>query len=250
MVYGKHLMSSTGAQDKVFLPLVGLLSGVLTCVMFVPGIGQILMWTAPLYTFPGIVFGLAVARYFSKTRGIRSRPGQTGFVAVSIVACAASVWLTFYLPLPMSFLDWPRGPNPTLESGTLFNGGFAGSAILFLGFYLYFSRTDDVREYVIKAFCFCVLSGLLGILGWTLVPLLLQGIVDCRATLTCNLIPLYIVWQTGVAFFLALLSPDEETGGKIDFEPRNAERQEIPAGPAIRRLPLITILITAIAMVG
>jgi len=241
-------MKKAGIYDKTLLPLAGLLAGVLQCTL--PSVGVFKIVGRDLLMFTGAFFGVAIVAYFWLFRGLRAVAEPLVFIAVSTDALIVSIWASVFLFVPLPFLDWPMTSQGQIPTSGLFRGGFVGAAILFAGFYFCFARDANKRQFLVTASCFCVLGGILGMVGWLLGPPLLSSFLNCRPGDNCNFYSMFVIWQTGIASLLGFLPQTKGTAGQIYAAPGIPFPRRVSISRRLRAIPGMAILFTAIGLLA
>jgi hypothetical protein len=191
-------------DDRWFLPLEGLMSGVLTCLtLALPfGLGR------AVFLFVGFVFGAVVSAHFWLFRGVRSAFGVIGFIATCTVAYTVSVFATMWTPFRLQILNFSGSGSGAVDSSPFLIGGFLGAAILCAGMHFFLAPSKNWPKFLLKAVCISVACGFLGVLGWAAG----EQLSNARWLPTDQeAYALYIIWQTGAAALLGLLLSPQET---------------------------------------
>jgi hypothetical protein len=241
-------MKKAGFYDKTLLPVAGFLAGVLQCIL--PSVGVFKIVGRDLFMFTGTFFGVAIAVYFWLFRGLRSVAEPLVFIAISTGAFIVSMFTPIYLFVPLPFLDWPGAGPGHIDTSALFRAGFVGAAILFAGFYFCFARDANKRQFLVTASCFCVLGGILGMVGWLLGRPLLGSFLNCGPGDDCNFYSMFVIWQTGVACLLGFLPQGKGTAVQIYAAPGIPFPRRISISRRRRAIPGMAILFTAIVLLG
>ena len=186
-------------DDRWFLPAEGLISGLLTCLLFH------LPYT---FEFLGLPIGAVLAAHVWNFRRVRSPFRLIGFIATCVVAYLLSV------SVPGVFLQ--ISTSGTLESRVIFPAGVLGGAVVCAGVFFFLQPPKKIGRFLLMVVCISAACGLFGVLGWSLGERL-QGIPS-RPSYMPSPLPnnftfysLFIIWQTGAASFLGLLLSKEQT---------------------------------------
>jgi hypothetical protein len=196
-----------------FLPLVGFASGILTVILV--GVG-------PLFLFAGVVFGAVVAGYLVKVRVLRTEDWAWVTVA-SGAAYFVSLFaaIKFQAALPGPGPVQPVTGQPEAMPSSLFLAGLIGG-LLVVGTLLWLRREMGPGRVMIGSLIGALTGGALGVLGGRLAPSFGTAVWRIlhafrmagdtyrpddplgygAANFDCSL---FVVWQTGMAFVIALL---------------------------------------------
>jgi hypothetical protein len=231
-----------GVDDRWFLPIEGLVSGLLTCLIpALPfGLGR------AVFLFAGFVFGAVISAHVRLFRGVRSAFRLIGFIATCAAAYAVSVFATTWSPFHPQFLNFSGIGSGAIDSSPFLTGGFLGAAIVCAGIYFFLTPSENWPKVLLKSLCVSVACGFLGVLGWTAG----QQLWDARSLpgfeANVQFYALYIIWQTGAAPLFGLLLPPQETpaaapaGVRPAHAPLSAKtRRAIPSVSAIIFLVLV-----------
>jgi hypothetical protein len=186
-------------HDRWFLPIEGLVSGLLTCL---------LLHLPYTFEFLGLAFGAVLAAHVWIFRGVRSSFRLIGFIATCVVAYLLSV------SVPGVFIGISTAG--TLESRVIFPAGALGGAIVCAGVFFFLQPPKKIAIFLLKALCISAACGLLGVFGWS-VGERLQGIPSQPSYMPSQLpnnltyYSLFMIWQTGAASLLGLLLSKEQT---------------------------------------
>jgi len=120
-------MPSQKSDNLLLLALTGFSSGVLTSVL--PSL--LVFVSRELVFLSDAVFGVAMAWYFWRFRGVRSRWKLLAFVVASIFAYHSATAASMFSPAPRDILGFPSGNLDQIPSDRFFIGGFVGAVILF-----------------------------------------------------------------------------------------------------------------------
>jgi hypothetical protein len=161
---GYSLMSRNVNFDRAVLPLEGLFSGLLTCVL--PVVLNVLRIN-PI-PFTGAIFGAVISAHFWRFRGVRSGWRVLGFVAISAAAYPIAVNATISTPVHLASLNFSGNGAGDIDSSQFLTGGILGAAILFTGFFFFLAPATHWPRFLAKAFSFTVFGGFLGVFGWAL----------------------------------------------------------------------------------
>jgi len=141
------------------------------------------------FLFLGAMFGLAIVLCFWIFFGLRSIWKTLTFIALSAAACFLSVFAAGFTYDSTLGVSWLRDQAGHMVMGhVFFAGGFAGAFIILATALFLLPPKLNVGWVFIKAACWSLLGGLLGIIG--------HAVGDLWLTL---------VWQTGMAVILALM---------------------------------------------
>jgi hypothetical protein len=89
-------------DDRWLLPIEGLVSGFLTCLVLALPLGP----GRAAFLFVGLVFGVAISAHVRLFRGVRSAFPLIGFIATCTVAYTVSVFATMWTPFRPQFLNF------------------------------------------------------------------------------------------------------------------------------------------------
>ncbi len=197
----------TRSDDRYFLPVEGLVSGALTCVLpaFLGRGGPAL--ADALFLFIGCIFGAAIAAHLWLFRGLRSAFSIFGFVATCTVAYAISLLATVWTPFRPDFLNFSGPEQGPANSSPFFTGGLLGAAIVCAGVYFFFAPGKDWRRFLAKALGISVICGFLGVFGWAAGERLWAARHFSGFGSSLDFYVLYMIWQTGTAGLLGFLLP-------------------------------------------
>ena len=184
------------ADDRWLLPLEGLVSGCLTCVV-------------PVFLASGCVFGAVLSFHCWAFRGLRSAFRAVGFVLTCAVAYTVSVYATMFSPFRAEFLNFSGTSLGAVDSSPFLTGGIVGAAIVCAGFYFFVAPATNWAKFVLKALCICVACGFLGVFGWALGERMGEAGWFPSFGENLDFYMLYIVWQMGTASLLGLLLPGQ-----------------------------------------
>lgn len=185
-------------DDRWFLPVEGLVSGLVTCL---------LLHLSYAFEILGLAFGAALAAHVWIFRGIRSPFRLIGFIATCGVAYLLSV------SVPGMFLG--MSPSGTFESRVIFPAGVLGAAIVCAGVFFFLQPPKKIAKLLLLAPCISAACGLLGVIGWS-VGERLQGMpsqpsyMPSQPPNNLTFCSLFIIWQTGAASLLGLLLSKEQ----------------------------------------
>lgn len=223
--------------DRAVLPLEGLFSGLLTCVL--PGVLDVLGLNPD--AFIGAIFGAVISAHFWRFRNVRSGWRVLGFVAISAAAYPIAVNATINTPVHLASLNFSGNGPGDIDSSQFLTGGILGAAILFVGFFFFLAPVTHWPRFLAKAFCFTVIGGFLGVFGWAL-----GGFLSQNHGYNWNFVSLYLVWQTGIALLLGLLLPAQEVS---DARPaadlvrsRRSERASLNLSPTAKVLLALVVI--------
>ena len=152
-------MSRNVNFDRAVLPLEGLFSGLLTCVL--PVVLNVLRIN-PI-PFTGAIFGAVISAHFWRFRGVRSGWRVLGFVAISAAAYPIAVNATISTPVHLASLNFSGNGAGDIDSSQFLTGGILGAAILFTGFFFFLAPATHWPRFLAKAFSFTVFGGFLGV---------------------------------------------------------------------------------------
>jgi hypothetical protein len=232
----------TRIDDRWFLPVEGLVSGFLTCLVpALPfGLGR------AVFLYVGLVFGAVIAGHVRLFRGERSAFRLLGFTATCTVAYTLSVLATMWSPLRPQFLNFSGTSSGAVDSSPFFTGGFLGAAIVSVGIYLFFAPSKSWPKVLLKALCISVACGFLGVLGWAVGEQLSSAGFLPRFGSNLSYYALYIIWQAGAApLFGLLLSPQQTLAAApvgvqpASVTPRTKTGRVLSSAPATIFLVLI-----------
>jgi len=170
--------------------------------------------------------------YWRFCRGFRSFWRSAAFILVCIAAYFFALDGGVNAPPFLLFLSSFASRQVAHEFEICFTGGILGGAIVFLAAVLFLPNRAQWKHVPLNLVTFCLLSGLLGIIGWAAGPYLGTGIwYLLRATHLAQQYPysqdqpaggvsfdsLFVVWQAGAASLLGLLlaSPRPSLAGTI-----------------------------------
>lgn len=215
-------------DDRWFLPVEGLVSGLVTCL---------LLHLPYAFEFLGLAFGTVLAAHVWIFRGIRSPFRLIGFIATCGVAYLLSI------SVPGRFLGMSRWG--TLESRVIFPAGVLGAAIVCAGVFFLLQPPKKIAKSLLLALCIAAACGLLGAIGWS-VGERLQGMASQPSHMpsqppnNLTFCSLFIIWQTGAASLLGLLLSKEEALGAspIAARPQPVATRTI-VGRTMRSVPAI-----------
>jgi hypothetical protein len=194
-------------DDRWFLPIEGVISGLFTCL--VPALPLGLGRAA--FLFVGVIFGLVISAHVRLFRGVRSAFRLIGFTATCTVAYAVSLFATVCSPFRPQFLNFSGTSSGAIDSSPFFTGGFVGAAIMCAGIFFFLAPPRTLTKFLLRAFSISVACGFLGVLGWSVgeqswavrwLPRFGNGL---------DFYTLYIIWQTGAASLLGLLLSPQQT---------------------------------------
>jgi hypothetical protein len=141
------------------------------------------------FLFLGAMFGLAIALCFWIFFRLRSIWKTLTFIAASAAACLLSFLAAGFIYENTLGVSWLQDQTGRMVMGhVFFTGGFTGAFIILAAALFLLPPKMNVGGVFIKAACWSVLGGLLGIIGQTVGDLWLA-----------------LVWQTGMALVLALM---------------------------------------------
>jgi hypothetical protein len=141
------------------------------------------------FLFLGAMFGLAIALCFWIFFRLRSIWKTLTFIAASAAACLVSFFAAGFTYDITLGVNWLRDQAGHMVMGhVFFAGGFAGAFIILATALFLLLPKLNVGWVFIKAACWSLLGGLLGIIG--------DAVGDRW---------LALVWQTGIALVLALM---------------------------------------------
>jgi hypothetical protein len=226
----KSIMSRNVNFDRAVLPLEGLISGLLTCVL--PVVLNVLGLNPIAFT--GAIFGAVVSAHFWWFRGIRSGWRVLGFVAISTAAYPIAVNATITNPIRLASLNFSGNGAGDIDSSQFLTGGILGAATLFTGFFFFLAPFTRWPRFLAKAFCFTVIGGFLGVFGWALGGFLsvsLRGVQN--QSNDWNFYSLYVVWQAGIALLLGLLLPAQDVSADRSVAEPVRSRQSEAASPGL-----------------
>lgn len=208
------------------LAFAGLLSGFFTCAS---GRLQELFGRTSGYLalFSGAIFGLVLIFYWWIFQGFRSLWRSAAFVLACTAAYFCALDGGMSAPPFLLFLSSFMPRELAHEFEICFAGGILGGAIVFLAAVLFLPNRAQWKHVPLNLVVFCLLSGLLGIVGWALGPYFGTGIwYVLQATHLAHQYQyspnqpsgdassfnsLFVVWQAGAAsllgFFLARPRP-------------------------------------------
>lgn len=192
-------------DDRWFLPIEGLVSGVLACLIQTLPFGVIFL--------VGLAFGVVISAHVRLFRGMRSTFHLIGFTATCTIAYTIAVFATARSPFRPQFLNFSGTGSWAIDSSSFFTGGFLGAAIVCTGIFFFLAPLAPPRnltKFLLKALGISVACGFLGVLGWSVGEHLrnAQWLAGFGAHLDYH--ALYIIWQTGAApLFGLLLSPQQ-----------------------------------------
>lgn len=199
-------------DDRLLLPIEGLLSGSLTYLIFplVPsGLGR------SAFFVMGLVFGGVIAAHFRVFRGVRSALRLIGFVVACAIAHLVSVFATFWTPFRPQFLNFSGTRSGAVDSSPFFTGGFLGAAIVCAAIFLFIAPSRNLKKFLLRVFCMSLACGLLGVFAWSLGQQLdgVSWLPHSGGNMAFLL--LYVIWQTGAAALLGLLLLPRLTPGEL-----------------------------------
>lgn len=195
-------------DDRWLLPIEGLASGFLTCL--VPALPLPVRLGDAAFLFVGLIFGGVIAAHIRLFRGVRSASHLTGFIATCTVAYTISVFATMWSPFRPQFLNFSGTSSAAIDSSPFFTGGFVGAAIMCAGIFFLLAPPRNSTKFLLKAFSMSVACGLLGVLGWSVGEELWNARWLPGFGSNLQYYALYIIWQTGAASLLGLLlSPQQ-----------------------------------------
>jgi hypothetical protein len=199
-------MSMNRVDDRWLLPVEGLVSGILTCLISVLpfSIGN------ALFLFVGLVFGVVISVHFWFFRGVRSAFRLLTFTATCTVAYIVSFFATAWSPFHPQFLNFSGIDSRAIDSSPFLTGGFLGAAIVCAGIYFFLAPSKNWQVFLLKAAFISVACGLLGVLGWAVGNQLLIGGWLSGLGSSLQYYALYVIWQTGAALLLGVLLPPLE----------------------------------------
>jgi hypothetical protein len=204
---------SPGPRLLVLLPLIGFASGVLTVILVAMG---------PLFLFAGVIFGAVVAGYLVKVRVLRTEDWAWVTVA-SGAAYFISLFaaIKFQAALPGPGPVQPVTGQPEAMPGSLFLAGLIGGLFV-VGTLLWLRRDMGSGRAMIGSLIGALAGGALGVLGGRLASSFGTAVWQVlhtfrlagetyrpddplgygAANFDCSL---FVVWQTGMAFVIAVL---------------------------------------------
>lgn len=180
--------------------LAGLLSILLlSAVAHVPYLGD----RVPFFLV-GSVFGLSMAVYFWMLHRLRS----VWKLALFVATCSTAFYLSFFSALfafshlRLFGLSSPNtlGPGPD----AFFVGGSVGALFVLLGTFFLLLPEQKWWRVLAKSVCWCLAGGGLGILGAKLGSLFAADRGAWWRPFG-NELPLYVVWQFGMALLLGIV---------------------------------------------
>ena len=233
----KSMMSSNVNFDRAVLPLEGLFSGLLTCV--VPVVLNVLGLNP--FVFTGAIFGAVISAHFWRFRGMRSGWRVLGFVATSTAAYPIAVNATISTPVHLAALNFSGHGAGDIDSSQFLTGGILGAAILFAGFFFFLAPVTRWPRFLAKAFCFTAFGGFLGVFGWAL-----GGFISRDQGNNWNFYSLYVVWQAGIALLLGLLLPvqpvpDAQSVAEL-VRSREPDRDSLKLSPSAKALLILVVV--------
>jgi hypothetical protein len=236
-------MSRNVNFDRAVLPLEGLFSGLLTCVL--PVVLNVL-GINPI-PFTGAIFGAVISAHFWRFRGMRSGWRVLGFVAISAAAYPIAVNATISTPAHLASLNFSGNGAGDIDSSQFLTGGILGAAILFTGFFFFLAPATHWPRFLAKAFCFTVFGGFLGVFGWALggfLSISWRGVQNQGKD--WNFYSLYLVWQSGIALLLGLLLPAQEVPDARSVaelvRSRQSDRASLKLSPTAKALLILVVV--------
>lgn len=212
------------ADDRWLLPVEGVVSGLLTCLIpALPGIG------GPMFLFIGWIFGAVISLHCWLFRGLRSPFRIIGFVATCTLAYTVSVFATMWCPFRLQFLNFSGDRQGAVDSSPFLIGGFLGGAIVSAGVQFFLVPAKNWLKFLVKAFWISVLCGFLGVFGWAIGEQMWEARWLPGFGADLDFYTLYMVWQTGAAALLGMLLPRQGSAAVVPVSAR--------AGYEMARLP-------------
>jgi hypothetical protein len=231
-------------DDRLFLPVEGLVSGLLTCLTAaLPfGLGR------AVFLFVGLVFGAVISAHVRLFRGVRSAFRLIGFIATCTVAYTVSVFATMWTPFRPQLLNFSGTGSGAIDSSPFLTGGFLGAAIVCAGIHFFLAPSKNWPKFLLKALCISVACGFLGVLGWAVGEQLGNAGWLPGFGASLDFYALYIIWQTGAApLFGLLLSPQETlVVAPVGVRPAHVPLQT-KAGRAMPSVSAIIFLVLVVA---
>jgi hypothetical protein len=200
-------MSMGRVDDRWLLPVEGLVSGLLTCLLpfLLFGLGQ------AFFLFVGLVLGVVISAHFWLFRGVRSTFRLISFTATCTAAYAVSVFATMWTPFLPQILNFSGTGSGAVDSSAFLSGGFLGAAIICAGIYFFLAPSKNWPAFLLKAVCISVSCGFLGVLGWAVGDQLWNRRWLPGFGSNLEFYALYVIWQTGAAPLFGILLPPQET---------------------------------------
>ena len=178
------------AAVAVFVPLISLAMGILAGIPFLDG----------------FLFGALLAGYLWLCHGVRAFGRLLALVAVSGAAFHVALMSAIELSAAPELFGWfdsgGPGPGPT----PYFAAGILGGAILSSMFVVILPRRSSSKV-MLRDVAIC--SGAGGALG------LVGAVVTRQTMMIATHLPLFILWQSGMAFVMAMIAERSAPEGEV-----------------------------------
>jgi len=234
-------------DDRWYLPLEGLVSGLLTC--FIPalffGLGN------AVALFIGCIFGAVISAHVRFFRGVRSPFRLVGFIATCTLAYTMAELATGRTPFHPQFLNFSGANSDAIDSSPLFSGGFLGATIICAGIYFLLTPSKNWPKFLLKALGISVACGFLGVLGWSVGERLWLARWLPHSSANLSFYTLYIIWQTGAApLFGLLFSPPQKlvaapAGMRPAYKPIHTKTER--AMPPVGAIGFLVLVVATLA---
>lgn len=186
----------SGSQRFVIFSLSGLFSGLITCIVATSG------WALGPYGI-GSVFGMCLGIALAANRIIK-----VWEVLLFPVPAAALYYLSFCAVGVTEFILRIAGASLVeVESVSLlsvFAGGVFGGGLLLCGISCLVYPDPPYKRIILKCVPWSLVSGVLGVVGWALGPLLGMFVASTNSQANTQY-STFIIWQTGMALVLGVV---------------------------------------------
>ncbi len=183
--------------NKIALGFLGLVSGTLSIYLLLKW-DKVFNGLEGFFT-PGLIFGVILACYFGivRARNFTYLYRLPIFIAMSWFAYYVAVWIVINLGLDKNNIS----SSPSIPS--MFFAGCVGALILGFGFWAIKEWSEARVKYFVVLI---ILGGILGLTFFLGEPISqLVSIVGLKIEGGPSLMVLYIIWQTGIAFYLGYI---------------------------------------------
>lgn len=185
-----HRTMTRRADDRWFLPVEGLISGFLTCLIpALPlGLGRV------VFLFSGVAFGVVISAHVRLFGRVTSAFRLIGFTTTCAVAYTVSVFATAWSPFHPQFLNFSGTGSAAIDSSSFFAGGFVGAAIVCAGIFFFLALPKHLTKFLLKALGVSVTCGFLGVLAWSVGERLWNARWQPGLGSNVEYYALYIIW--------------------------------------------------------